>query len=479
MPEIAAREAFRMPETAGRPPLPAATKARTPKAAINPVTGLYRGARGADPLHFFISHGVHADVVEFPSPFGKFFLVNEPGYIEHVLEGNWRNYPKSDFYKRVRTLFGEGLFELEGEEWKRKRLTMQPAFHRQAIDRLGAVIVEQVDLSLRAWQDKGGVALDITRPLMQMTINVISKALCAETVPGDMNQITDALTIIMREGESLLWSLAPGLHALPSPHRTKIRKALQTFDQAIYDLIRHRLADAAGHEDLLALLLAQKDNATGEPVSWQVLRDDLTTMIIAGHETTATAIAWTCALLSKHPEVMRRAAAEVDALLGGRPPTIQDLPRLQYVNRVVQEALRLYPPFWTISRRAEQPDRLGPHEIPAGATLMLCPYVTHRNPRYWRNPEGFDPERFTEAESVGRPKYAYFPFGGGPRICLGRSLAMMEAEIYLAMLLQRYTFELSPLSRMDAEPMISLRPRYGLPMVIRQRGVAAMANAAE
>ena len=471
MPEAVARDGFGV--------LEAGIGRRPRKAAINPVTGLYRGARGIDPLHFFISHGVHADVVEFPSPFGKFFLVNEPSYIEHVLEGNWRNYPKSDFYKRVRTLFGEGLFELEGEEWKRKRLTMQPAFHRQAIERLGAVIAEQVDLSLRAWQDKDGARLDITRPLMQMTINVISKALCAETMPGDMNRITDALTIIMREGESLLWSLAPGLHALPSPHRAKVRKALRTFDQAIYDLIRHRLADDSKHEDLLALLLAQKDHATGEPVSWQVLRDDLTTMIIAGHETTATAIAWTCALLSKHPEVMRRATAEVDTLLGGRPPTIQDLPKLQYVNRVVQEALRLYPPFWTISRRAEKPDRLGPYEIPAGATLMLCPYVTHRNPRYWRNPEGFDPERFTEAESTGRPKYAYFPFGGGPRICLGRSLAMMEAEIYLAMLLQRYTFELSPLSRLDAEPMISLRPRHGLPMVIRRREAAAIANAAE
>lgn len=452
---------------------------RPRRAAINRLTGLYRGARGADPLHFFIRHGVHADVVEFPSPFGKFYLVNEPAYIEHVLEGNWRNYPKSDFYKRVRTLFGEGLFELEGEEWKRKRLTMQPAFHRQAIERLGAVIVEQVDLSLADWRDGGDAEIDITRPLMQMTINVISKALCTSRVPGDMNAITDALTIIMREGESLLWSLAPGLHALPSPHRAKVRKALAVFDRAIYDLIRQRIEENVRHDDLLDLLLAQKDPVTGDPVSWQVLRDDLTTMIIAGHETTATAIAWTCALLSRHPGVMRRATAEVDTLLGGRAPTIQDLPRLQYINHVVQEALRLYPPFWTISRRAEQADRLGPYEIPAGATLMLCPYVTHRNPRYWRNPEGFDPDRFAEAQIARRPKYAYFPFGGGPRICLGRSLAMMEAEIYLAMLLQRYTFELSPVSRLEAEPMISLRPRHGLPMVIRRRLAASVANAAE
>ncbi len=463
----------------GRSSMPDWPLRAPPRATVNPLTGLYRGARGGDPLHFFLSHGVHADVVEFPSPFGKFYLVNEPAYIEHVLEGNWKNYPKSDFYKRVRTLFGEGLFELEGEEWKRKRLTMQPAFHRQAIDRLGVVIADQVDLSLREWQDDGGAAIDITRPLMQMTINVISRALCTSLVPGDMNRITDALTVIMREGESLLWSLAPSLHALPSPRRSRVRRALQVFDQAIYDLIRARLDANARHDDLLDLLLAQKDAATGAPVSLQVLRDDLTTMIIAGHETTATAIAWTCALLSKHPEVLRRATAEVDSVLGDRRPTMQDLPKLGYIGRIVQEALRLYPPFWTISRRAEQPDRLGPYAIPAGATLMICPYVTHRNPRYWPNPEGFDPERFTAAEAAARPKYAYFPFGGGPRICLGRSLALMEAEIYLAMLLQRYVLDLSPTHRMEAEPMISLRPRYGLPMVVRRRSAAVRANAAE
>lgn len=450
-----------------------------PRATVNPLTGLYRGARGGDPLHFFLHHGVHADLVEFPSPFGRFILVNEPAYIEHVLEGNWKNYPKSDFYQRVRTLFGEGLFELEGEAWRRKRLVMQPAFHRQAIDRLGAVIVDQVDLSLRQWQNEGASAVDITRPLMQMTINVISRALCTSLIPGDMDRITDALTIIMREGESLLWSLAPALHALPSPRRSRVRAALRIFDRAIYDIIRNRLAENARHDDLLDLLLAQKDPVSGEPVPLPVLRDDLTTMIIAGHETTATAIAWTCALLSKHPEVLRRALGEVDTVLGDRRPGLEDLPKLQYIRRIVQEALRLYPPFWTISRRAEQADRLGPYAIPAGATLMICPYVTHRNPRYWRNPEGFDPDRFEAGEAAARPKYAYFPFGGGPRICLGRNLALMEAEIYLAMLLQRYVLELSPTHRMDAEPMISLRPRYGLPMTVRRRSRTALANAAE
>lgn len=451
------------------------------RAAIHPLTGLYRGARGDDPLHFFISHGVHAEIVEFPGPFGRFFLVNEPAYIEHVLEGNWRNYPKSDFYKRVRTLFGEGLFELEGEEWKRKRLAMQPAFHRQAIEKLCAVIVDQVDGSLNQWRDRTdeGGEIDIMRPLMQMTINVISRALCGCRVPGDIDQITDALTVIMREGESLLWSLAPGLHALPTPRRSKVRRALKVFDRAIYDLIEQRITENVRHEDLLDLLLAQRDPATGAPVSLTVLRDDLTTMIIAGHETTATAIAWACALLSRHPEVMRKAVAEVDTILAGRPPVLGDLPRLEYVSQVFQEALRLYPPFWTISRRAEKPDRLGPYEVPAGATLMLCPYVTHRNSKYWRNPEGFDPDRFTASQVTRRPKYAYFPFGGGPRICLGRSLALMEAQIYLAMLLQRYELELSPTHRMVAEPMISLRPRYGMPMRIRRRGVATMAKAAE
>ena len=436
------------------------------RAPINPLFGLVHGARN-DGLKFFTEMGAHREVVDFPNPFGRFYLVNDPNLIHRVLEGNYRNYPKSDFYQRVRPIFGAGLFELEGDEWKHKRQVIQPAFHRQQIEAMATLMVDEIAELIDTWEQQPGRRLDVCPPLMQMTFRVITRCISNADIPGDMDELTDALTLIMREGERVLWALVPQLHSLPGPRRTRLKKALATFDACMYALIQDRIRSGKQHGDLLDLLLAQTDPDTGEMVSPQVLRDDLMTILIAGHETTAMAIAWSCAMISKHPDIRDKLKAEVDTVLGDRRPVLADLKELRYTGMVVEEALRLYPPFWSISRKAEQDDMLGDYHIAAGSTLMLCPYVTHRNPVYWRDPERFDPERFSPEQSEGRPKYAYFPFGGGPRVCLGKAFALMEAKLYLAMMVQKFALDLVPGQRLGAEPMISLRPLEGLEMEIR------------
>ncbi len=444
--------------------------ASIPKAAINPLFGLRRGAR-ADPFHFFVETAKSHDIIEFPNPQGRFFLLNHPDYVERVLQTNYRNYPKSAYYRRVEPIFGKGLFELEGTAWRQKRQTVQPAFHMEQIEALVAVMTKEIEGLLDAWQGlaERRASIDIVTPLMGMAINIITRALCHAPLPGDMREVTSALTTMMREGERILWSLLPSLHGLPSPRKFRLNRAIRTFDAALFALIRERRESDERHNDLLDMLLDSHAVETGGAIGDKELRDDLMTMLIAGHETTAVAIAWAAYLMSKNPQVWRKLTDEIDRVLGERAPTFADLRQLPYTGMVMQEVLRFYPPFWTISRRCLEADTLGPYGIPAGSTVMLCPYVTHRNPKLWDNPEGFDPERFLEERSAHRHKFAYFPFGGGPRICLGRQLALVEAQIYLAMLAQRYTLELVPGQKIEPEPTISLRPRHGIHMAIKPR----------
>ncbi len=430
--------------------------------------GLFRGAR-RDPLHFFPKAVENRDIVEFPNPFGRFFLVNDPELIGHVLQGNYRNYPKSSYYQRVRPIFGDGMFELEGEAWRRKRQTVQPAFHKDRIAALAAMMTEEIGGLLDGWEThaRSGGSTDIVPPLMQMTFRIITRALCGTEVPGDADELTRSLTVIMRAGERVLWSPMPFIHRLPSPQKSRLKRALAYFDSRIYGIIDERQKSAVQRDDLLDMLLAVRDPETGEPLGYRELRDDLMTLLIAGHETTGQAIAWACYLLSKHPAALAELKAENARVLGGRLPQLSDLADLSCHSMVIQETLRLYPTFWTLSREAANDDRLGRYHIPAGATLMISPYVIHRNPRVWTNPEGFDPARFLPDAAAARSRFAYIPFGGGPRVCIGQNFALMEAQLCLAMLVQRFRLELVPGHKVEPRPMISLRAGNGIRMAIR------------
>jgi cytochrome P450 len=403
---------------------------------------------------------------------GRFFLVNEPEVIGRILEGNYRNYPKSDYYHRVRSLFGAGLFELEGEVWRKKRQTVQRPFTRPNIERSVAVMVEEIDALFDRWEAHAdtGVAFDICPSLMAVTLNVISRALCSSPIQEDLVELSGALATVMREGERILWSLWPALHRLPTPHHLEVKHALQVIDRMIYRMVRERIESGVARGDLLDTLLAQRDES-GAPVSMEVIHDDLLTMLIAGHETTAIAIGWASASMSRSPHVLARLKAEASRVLGTQKPTAADLGALEYASWTFQEAIRFFPPFWTISRKPLADDMLTTAEgkryaVPAGSTLMLCPYVTHRNARHWQNPEGFFPERFSPEEVARRHRWAYFPFGGGPRVCLGKHFALVEGQLFLAMLAQRFTLHLEPGARLSAEAMISLRPRGGIRMTL-------------
>jgi cytochrome P450 len=438
------------------------------KAKVAPLLGLFHGAR-KDPLHFFTKAAESCEVVEFPNAVGRFFMINDPQIADQVLRAKHKNYPKSQYYERVRPLFGDGLFELEGEKWKLKRQTMQPAFHKQATEGMAGIIVEEVGTTLDAWAPRirSGEAFDIVQPLMQMTFRIITKAMCGTALPHDVEEISQALTTILQAGERLLWAAFPFVHHLPSPRKARLKRALDTFDSFIFDLVEKRRAMPGDEVLLIDLLLASRDPESGAPPSDGELRDDLMTMLIAGHETTALAIAWACYLLSKNPQVRDKLKRENESVLGGRTPGLADLPGLSYHRAVINETLRLYPPFWTLSRQAIADDVLCGYHIPAGATVMVAPYVLHRHPHYWSNPEGFYPERFDDPQLAKASNFAYFPFGGGPRICIGKNLALIEAQLYLAMLVQRYDLELQPGWRVEPRPMISLRPGDGIRMRIK------------
>lgn len=441
---------------------------RPARADITPIIGLFREAR-RDPLHFFIEASEGHGIVEFPNPLGRFFLVRDPDLIGHILRDNYRNYPKSAYYQRVRGLFGDGLFELNGEAWRHKRQTMQPAFHKERVEALGSVMVEEINTLLNGWEGaaRTRTPIDIVQPLMQMTFQIITRALCGARAPAGVDALTTALTVILAEGERLLWALMPALYRLPSPRRMRLKGALRVFDSAIHQLIAEAHKPENDGVNLLQMLLASTNPETGKPLSPRELRDDMMTMLAAGHETTALAIAWVCYLLSKNPTVLRTLKAENTRVLGGRAPAISDLAAMPYNLMVIQETLRLFPPFWTLSRQALQDDALGGYHIPAGSTLMVCPYVTHRDSRLWENPEGFDPERFAPGTEAARHPFAYFPFGGGPRVCIGKNFALLEAQLCLAMIAQRFTLELMPGHRTEPRPMISLRPSNGIKMLVR------------
>ena len=451
---------------------------RVPRADINSVFGLVRGAR-TDTLNFFMRVAKQGDLVELPNPFGPFYLVNNPDMIERILHANWKNYPKSDFHQRVKPLFGDGVFIMEGEKWKVKRQTIQPAFRTQAIEGLAGVVVEEMKDALDAWEPIAdtGDEIDITVPLTQTAFKIITRALCSEPIPFDQDEFSDAVVTLMRAGEQVLWSLFPFVHSLPLPGRAKVTRAIRVVDKNMFELVRRRL-DGEPKGDMLDLLLAYR-TADGQKLSMRELRDDLVTMLVAGHETTALAMSWTLYEMSRNPQLAKRLRAEVRNAIGDRAPTLADLPKMAYVEQTVKEALRLYPPFWSLSRKAVEADDLGGYAVPRNATLMLCPYVMHRNPRYWENPEAFDPDRFSPERAKTIHEYAYFPFGGGPRTCIGKRLALMEAQLSLAMLVQRFDLHLASGQTVEAEPMISFRPRHGIRMTVHRVAEVALPQAAE
>ncbi|MGZ3688725.1 MAG: cytochrome P450, partial [Bdellovibrionota bacterium] len=306
-----------------------------------------------------------------------------------------------------------------------------------------------------------------------ITLTIVGRTLLGSEVAEDTRVVSEALPVLL-EGvnQRILSSMPPAFHKLPSLKNSRMKRAAEALNQIVLRIIGERRALSAeendSRHDLLSMLMAARDEDTGEGMTDQQLRDEIMTIFLAGHETTANLLAWTFFLLSRHPAIEKKLRAEISSVMDQRTPGPEDLMKMPYGTMVLEESLRLYPPAWVIAREAKSADKIGGFTIPAGAIMVLSPYVMHRVPKYWENPEGFDPERFREEEVAKRPKFAWFPFGGGPRLCIGNAFAMMEAQLILTMVLQKFRLDLVPGHIVTPEALITLRPKYGVQMTLHR-----------
>jgi cytochrome P450 len=402
----------------------------------------------------------HGDVVRFT--FGPMVahLVAAPDGVQHVLAENNKNYGKQTRgFKNLRYVLGDGLLTAEGEKWRRQRRIAQPAFHKQRIAGFAETMLRAAQETADRLEARRGESVDVAAEMCRLTLRVVGETLLGHDPSEAADEIGSAVTYLLHmanERTKRLVNLPP---ILPTSENRRFRKALATLDAVVLGMIRERRTNPGDRGDLLSMLMESRDVETGETMDDRQLRDEVMTIFLAGHETTAVALTFTLLCLARSPAHQRELREE----LGTTRPGLDDLPRLRFNRMVLQEAMRLYPPAWIISRSATGPDEIGGYDIPAGSLVFVSPYVTHRHPRYWDDPEGFDPRRFEREPEKG----AYYPFGAGPRQCIGSAFAMMEAELVLATLAQRVRLELPPGAPVELDPSITLRPKGGLWMTVR------------
>lgn len=403
-------------------------------------------------------------------------LISDPQTIESVLVTNHRNFVKTPALRVSRQLLGNGLVTSEGDFWRRQRQLMQPAFHRQRIAAYAETMVAEAERMLETWQD--GETRDVALDMTAVTMAIVTKTLFGADVGDQAAQVVGpALRIVGEHFNSRLYSLLFLIpDSLPTPGNLRLRRAVHRVDEIIFRMIdRQRERHLRGEEsnNLLSMLLDAQNEADGARMTLQQLRDEVMTLFLAGHDTTALALSWTWFLLSQRPGAERALQAELQTVLGNRPPTMADLPQLKYTGMVITEAMRLYPPAWSVGRQAITDCQIGGYSVRKGTIVFMSQWVVHRDPRYFDDPDAFLPERWDPAEDGGLakrlPKYAYFPFGGGPRVCIGNSFATMEATLLLATIAQRFRLALAPGHIVVPQTYLTLRPKYGMKMTLHHR----------
>lgn len=401
-----------------------------------------------------------------------YHLLSRPEHVKYVLQDHYRNYPRSWLYRFTRLVGGNGLVSTEGDVWRRQRRMVQPAFSHQRIAALARPMTEATAGMLGAWAARyagTGRVVDVAAEMIGLTLTIVGKTLLGVDLGGETDALSPAIAELLAYLEHRITVPLSPPAWVPTPRNRRYRRALGVLDRVVYDIIEQRRPardGPGGGNDLLSMMLSLRDEETDERMSDRELRDQVVTFIGAGHETTAVALAWVWYLLSQHPDAGRRVREEVAGALNGRVPTVQDLPNLAYTRRVIEESLRLYPPVYGVVRDVVAEDEIGGFRIPAGSSVVLSQYVTHRHPAVWADPERFDPDRFTPANAAGRPRFAWFPFIGGPHQCIGQEFALMEATLIVSMVVQRFRLTLSPGARVEPKAMLSLRPRDGVPMMI-------------
>ena len=424
-----------------------------------------------DPLAFLTGIArEYGDIARFRMGPVELHLVNRPEWIRDVLVTHAASFHKGRGLERAKRLLGEGLLTSEDPVHLRQRRMMQPAFHHQRIAGYGEVMVEHAERLTSAWSDRE--TRDVAREMTHLTLGIVGRTLFDADVESEADEIGEALTTALDLfTQTLLQPFFEVLDRLPTPPNRRFRKAKARIDATIARMVAERRRSPAGRNDLLSLLLVASDTeGDGRGMSDVEVRDEAITIFLAGHETTANALAWTWYLLSQNPDAEARLHAELDAVLAGRAPGVEDLPRLRYTEMVLAESMRLFPPAWIIGRRAIVPYSIGGFDVPERSIVVTSQWVTHRDPRYFPDPERFDPERWRPEAKETRPKFSYFPFGGGPRVCIGEGFAWMEGILILAGIARRWRMGLEPGQSIVPAPGITLRPRNGIRMKLERRG---------
>ncbi len=393
-----------------------------------------------------------------------YLLITDPDHVKYILQDNYRNYIRGRSVETGRVLLGNGLPLIDGDFWLRERRLLQPAFHRERLQKLTTTAGDVIDSFLQAWTQKAkdNQMLDMDDEMMRLTLTVIIKAMFSADIDDKILSLSRAFNVASK---FMLWRSqqmwAPPL-SVPVPRNVEYNRAFKVLNETIYPLI----ADARKNpkDDLLGMMLEMRDADTGEGMTDQQARDEVVTIFFAGHETTAASMTWAFYLLSQHPEVEERLRAELKSVLGGRTPTFADLPKLTYMQMVINEILRLYPAAYLFAREAVTDDVIDGFSIKANTLIFITPFITHRDPKYWNEPEKFDPERFTPENVASRPKHVYYPFGEGPHVCIGNNFAVMEMQLILAAALQRFKLTLDPAQKIAFKPEATLRPKYGMKM---------------
>ncbi|HEX8162917.1 MAG TPA: cytochrome P450 [Pyrinomonadaceae bacterium] len=412
----------------------------------------------------------HGDIVYFNVGGQRAYLLNHPDLVRDVLVTRQDHFHKGRALQRSKRLLGEGLLTSEGEHHRRQRRLAQPAFHKKRIESYGDVMTAYAARHTSGWLD--GADVDVAREMMRLTLAIVGKTLFNADVESDADDIAGALAEIMELFNMLLLPYSEYLEKLPLPHTRRFNRARARLDAIIYRIVEERRAAREDAGDLLSMLLAARDEETdGSGMSDQQIRDEVMTLILAGHETTANALSWTWYLLAQNPEAETRLHAELDAVLdrGQRLPAVEDLPRLRYTEMVLSESMRLYPPAWVVGRLAVKDYEVRGYVVPAGSLVLVSQYVTHRDARFFRDPERFEPARWTPEEKDARPAYSYFPFGGGARRCVGEGFAWMEGVLLVATIASRWRMRLDPAHRVETYPRITLRPRHGVRVTLERR----------
>jgi cytochrome P450 len=440
-----------------------------PGPRVSHLDGFLLATRRRDILNFLMKvAGEYGDIAHFRIGPKHIFLLNHPDYIKNALTSHYESFVKGQQIRRTRHFLGEGLLTSEGEFHRRQRRLIQPAFHRHHFTAHEAVIMEYAERLSERWQH--GLKLDVMREMKRLMLTITSKMIFGTKTDAEADEINEAVGLVISQFQLFGSPLANLLAKLPMSGARRIRKAQDRLDRIVRRIIAERRESCQDHGDLLSMLIAAFDEpGTDAQMDELHVRDEAVTFFLAGSETMGTGLAWTWFLLAQDQAVQAELHAELDTVLGSRLPTLADVAQLRYTKMVFAEALRLYPPAWVLARYLIKDFETGGYVLPAGSIVILSQYLMHHDPRYFPDPSRFDPQRWTPEAKGTRPQYSYFPFGGGPRGCLGEGLAWIQGTLLIAAIAQRWRMQALPSLPMKLNPLITLQPKRKLMLQLAKR----------